>query len=236
MRDHFDGRFQWPNVPGLRDAVEGARAALRAVALETLVAVLVNERVDPSDAVLARLLDRPVPPTSTGKATPSELAECSSSGMRMLRYDGNSGAGPRNGSPHTDNTLITAAPRADVPALQLAKRAEGGRESVWEAVEAQMGPDDVLVFAGDALCALTRGRYAAGLHRVPPGEYVGKWRMSTPYFLRARPGAELGMLTQDELERNVRNCRRSRPWMRSRADAEWYAQRIELLRSTESQH
>lgn len=193
-------------------------------------------------AALAGLLDH--------SSEDGDLAKCSSSGLRILRYAGDARGAPRSGAPHTDNTIITAAPRADVPALEVCLPSS----PEWLDVEVTLLDDDVLVFPGDALCAITRGALPALLHRVPPARYEGRAprRLSTPYFLRARPGALLRPvlstehpgddagreqpLTAAHIECNMGDCRRRRPWMATRADAAFYRRAMELVASDVPQH
>ncbi len=90
---------------------------------------------------------------------------------------------------HCDSALMTVAPKASLPALDL--RRFDSLE--WECFEAQMEEDELLVFVGDTMARLTNNYYPALLHRptVNPMLPSDLPRISTPFFLRARPDALL---------------------------------------------
>ena len=52
------------------------------------------------------------------------------------------------------------------------------------------GPRELIVFAGETLAFLTGGRIRAPVHYVDE-RFPGKPRISMPFFLRAKPEAEL---------------------------------------------
>jgi len=82
---------------------------------------------------------------------------------------------------HSDIGLISVAPRSTTPGLQLR---EFDTPYDWVNVENKMGPNDVIVFAGQALTRMTSGVYRPVLHR-PVIPLQGD-RMSFVFFLRAK--------------------------------------------------
>nr|MBP9113160.1 isopenicillin N synthase family oxygenase [Polyangiaceae bacterium] len=90
---------------------------------------------------------------------------------------------------HCDSALMTVAPKASLAALDL--RRFDSLE--WDRFEARMDNDDLLVFVGDTMARLTNNYYPALLHRptVEPMLPSDLSRISTPFFLRARPDALL---------------------------------------------
>ena len=90
--------------------------------------------------------------------------------------------------PHSDLGLLTLAPRASVPGLEI--EASPG---VWVAIEEFMAEDEALLFGGstlEELCGVT-----ALPHRVVR---QGVTRLSAPYFLRASPTVVLPAAMDDD--------------------------------------
>ena len=90
---------------------------------------------------------------------------------------------------HCDSALMTVAPKASLAALDLRRF-----DSLdWERCESQMEEDELLVFVGDTMARLTNNYYPALLHKptVEPMLSSAMPRISTPFFLRARPDAML---------------------------------------------
>ena len=84
--------------------------------------------------------------------------------------------------PHCDLGLLTLAPKASVPGLQVQSLSSGG----WIAIEEQMGEEEAVLFGGLTLTELTG--LTALPHKVDRG---GQDRLSAPYFLRASPDQTL---------------------------------------------
>ncbi|KAL1503882.1 hypothetical protein AB1Y20_012345 [Prymnesium parvum] len=209
-----DAAFEWP--PRLQRAAAAAvRALLGAArrALEAVAAALGMRR-----AYVAALLD------DAGASV--RLEEASHSAARVWCYT----RGVRSGW-HADNTLLTVAPRGTAVGLRCrlldGRRASTPRECVYP--EKLMEPDQLVVFAGDALSYLSGGRVPALVHEVIPPVCNDHPRLSMPFFLRARRAAvlepqaasphitdprvrSLPPLRVSDLEANVRNVRMSWFW------------------------
>jgi len=109
--------------------------------------------------------------------------------LRSFLYRGKthrSGRRSLASSVHSDMGLVTVVPRSSWPSLQLW---EPFREELVFP-EDELGPMDVLVFAGETLAFLTGGVITAPLHAVPFVDTTDR-RCSAPFFLRAAPEAEL---------------------------------------------
>eukprot|EP00929_Paragymnodinium_shiwhaense_P047300 TRINITY_DN23990_c0_g1_i1.p1 TRINITY_DN23990_c0_g1~~TRINITY_DN23990_c0_g1_i1.p1 ORF type:complete len:570 (+),score=92.85 TRINITY_DN23990_c0_g1_i1:52-1710(+) len=95
---------------------------------------------------------------------------------------------------HMDNGLLTVAPAANYAALMASPKHLGiGPDSFF--LEELLDPSrDMLVFPGTTLALASGGRYTAmvhGVNRARVAEAKSPWRVSMPYFLRARRGAEV---------------------------------------------
>ena len=138
--------------------------------------------------------------------------------------------------PHTDNSLLTLAPRASVAGLVVRDFSTGR----WERVEAALAEDEAILFAGDALSFASRHFLPALMHQpdaLQMAEAAPATRLSAPLFLypdveatldstqlrpelRAPDGAALprpqpARLPVRHLNLNVNNCRAAWPWKAS---------------------
>lgn len=204
---HHDPRFIWPGG-GLRERTESILSLLLhfgRLALDALVSAL---HLDASH--VASLLDLCQPAAAEAAAANGrlDLAGASHTALRIWKYTHG-----RPGGWHCDNTLLTLAPAGTTVGLECRSPSDGTsyRPEEW------MQPDDVLVFAGDALSYLAAGAVPALMHRVEPR---GRARLSAPCFLRARRGAllvppqdaRLPPLCVAVLEHNADNVRSQWPW------------------------
>ena len=215
---HHDPRFHWPH--GLRRAVHGTFALLLRTGHLALTALVDALRLDP--AYVSSLLDLSKPEAAEAAAASGavDLSTASHTAMRIWQYTKSRASGW-----HCDNTLLTLAPAGTRIGLEC-------RSPVSNRVyrpEDFMFPDDILVFAGDALSYLAGGAVPALMHRVapPPQRASAKARgpsseprLSAPCFLRARraamlvapPIAQLPPLRVAELEHNAGNLRGQWHW------------------------
>lgn len=120
---------------------------------------------------------------------------------------------------HADLGLLTVAPPANVPSLELWNPRTG--EAVQP--EKDAAPGEWIVFAGQTLAFLTGGAVQAAAHHVPfVPEHDGVTRTSMPLFLRAAPGAiiaspdGLDRMTIEAFMENVVGA--GSPWMHDRTD------------------
>lgn len=132
---------------------------------------------------------------------------------------------------HTDSGLLTIAPLSSTPALEV-------REFdtlAWTPIEHELEERDVLVFVGETLSRISNNWFPSALHRPVAREMkVGREaRISTPFFLRARPQAVLDVnicrseligpvdpmvrerVTVEQLGDNIGGARDGLPWKRS---------------------
>jgi len=104
----------------------------------------------------------------------------SSSALRLCKYDPGCTFGA-----HTDTTMMTISTGArgaqNASGLEM-KLAEG-----WMSAE-QVSSDDVLIWPGDFLAALTKHRIRSTIHRVPPRDET---RFSATVLIRIDPDAVL---------------------------------------------
>lgn len=138
-------------------------------------------RTSPPLALLARA-EREAVDAAAAAAAPLTY---SASMLRTHRYTKEDGA---DYPPHSDLGLLTLAPRASVPGLEI--EASPG---VWVAIEEFMAEDEALLFGGstlEELCGVT-----ALPHRVVR---QGVTRLSAPYFLRASPTVVLPAAMDDD--------------------------------------
>ena len=94
--------------------------------------------------------------------------------------------------PHIDLGLLTLAPAASVPGLEVERRrcdvatstgGIGGDGDEWEPIESLLQEDELLLFGGAALAHASSGALPALRHRVGlPAS--GRERVSMPFFLR----------------------------------------------------
>ena len=139
---------------------------------------------------------------------------------------------------HTDNSLLTLAPRASCSGLAVRDYASGK----WVHVERSMADDEAILFCGDPLSFVSRHHFPACMHRPDAMEMVRqapKARLSFPFFLypdadatldstrtraalraadgsSALPEPEPATLSVADLKLNVGDCRGSWPWKRER--------------------
>ena len=93
---------------------------------------------------------------------------------------------------HCDLGLLTVAPRASVPALQVQDR-----HGDWIDIEKIMDPNQVIIFAGLHLSEITNGQIRALPHRVASEQEGGPYeRFSAPFFLRASEAETLRLRRQ----------------------------------------
>mmetsp|Transcript_90646 Transcript_90646/g.180274 ORF Transcript_90646/g.180274 Transcript_90646/m.180274 type:complete len:385 (+) Transcript_90646:43-1197(+) len=93
---------------------------------------------------------------------------------------------------HTDASYLTLAPVGSEPGLQFRDAAGTG----WLDVERDLGSQQdghFLVFIGDFLEVLTKGKFSAACHRVAAGVGQGhaKHRFSMPFLVRGQPSSRL---------------------------------------------
>ncbi len=128
--------------------------------------------------------DRLIPPS----VAPEEL---SSSLIRFCCYpkDDDSSANLKNISfdAHTDSSFLTIGICASVPGLEIVDR----QLQQWVPVEKILQESNpskyqVVVFVGEYLQVLTKGRFEAAAHRVCEPEIKTKVRYSCPYIMRGR--------------------------------------------------
>ena len=219
-----DPRWPWPNAK-LREAVLQARAVLHKTARTCLIALAAPLGLD-ADALLRLLDEDSMQDCDTTSA--ERFARSSNTTMRIWQYwEGGSG-----NEAHTDNTLLTISPPGDRVGLGVRLLPDG--TPYWP--EGRMRPDELILFAGDALGYLTQGQVRPLLHWVEPPRAAGSTRMSMPFFLRPRLDAllepavgrdgvemgghddhasdtpQLGAIRQRQLEQNAGNMRWRWPW------------------------
>lgn len=98
---------------------------------------------------------------------------------------------------HADLGFVTVARKGSAPGLEVAVGDGGG----WRSLDDSLGPHDALVFGGKQLALVTGGAYRPLRHRVNLGSSSGvEHRLSSLYFLRARPDAMLRPLLGLERE------------------------------------
>jgi isopenicillin N synthase-like dioxygenase len=149
------------------------------------------------DQAFATVLDAPFCPAGTAPSA-GTAESASASVLRCYLYKPSSaeGAGALSNAvlqgAHADLGLLTLSPLSSVPTLEAWDHERLG----WRPVEREAhaaGGCDVLVFAGETLSLLTAGRVPAVLHKVDMrgAGLHGIERVSMPFFLRARPHAQL---------------------------------------------
>ena len=175
VKRQHDPRFPWPSEP-MRGALTSFRELLHDAARACLRALAQPEALDLDLAAVEATLDH----RSCADRTMDGLEGASSTAMRIWLYQPKC----RGSEWHCDTTLLTIAPRATVIGLGT-QRADG--KHLWP--EQQMVPGQLLLFAGDALSFITRGRVPALVHCVVPPRC--KQRCSMPFFLRPRMNAVL---------------------------------------------
>jgi isopenicillin N synthase-like dioxygenase len=180
-----DSRWPWPRGDVQRDVL-AMRELLHTVALACLRSLAAPLGLDAEK--LHAHLDRTNPHDGSLRGS---LEHCSNTSMRIYRY----AARGLGNNVHTDNTLLTVSPPGSAIGLcaSMPPRPDGQGGAARSRVvrpEAHMAPDELLLFAGDALSFLSRGRIPALVHWVeaPPGEAP---RFSMPFFLRPRLDALL---------------------------------------------
>lgn len=86
---------------------------------------------------------------------------------------------------HTDASYLTLAPRSSTPGLQTWDRAAAS----WLDIEKDLGRNDIVVFIGDFVEVLTKGKFQATLHRVVLKPEDATHRLSMPFLIRGQPEA-----------------------------------------------
>lgn len=221
--------FKWPtSPPSMREALVDCYATLQRAGQATLVACAQRLGGD-APARLAELLDNPA-------ATQVKANELSATAVRVCHYSRLDVKDSDDElSDHTDISLLTVAPRGTRPAL-LVKCLRTGD---YLDVEAELGADEAVVFAGDMLACATANFFPAVLHRPCADTMRGEsgpgvaHRLSMPFFMRARPQAVLHApalrspaldgpyaralppLRVADLEDNLGGCRDRLPWKAS---------------------
>jgi isopenicillin N synthase-like dioxygenase len=218
---HYDKRFAWPEQAGFERAVVGLLQLLLQAAHRALFAL--TDALEIERELATALLD------DTAQSSATDFERCSHTAMRVWSYT--------RGRPtgwHCDNSLLTLAPSGSSVGLRV--RLTSG--ALCEP-EREMKPGELIVFAGDALGYMSRGRVPALMHEVvPPRTGDGPSaapRLSAPFFLRGRhdahltPPPPLPPLSIRALERNVGNLRSHWPWKQTGPlrtyydDQQWHA-------------
>ena len=131
-----------------------------------------------------------------------------SSLLRVYCYNGDSSACPGGFyPPHDDLGLITLAPAATVPGLQV------WTDEQWFDAEIDMGNDELLVFAGSMMQHASGGQLSALTHRVNFSST--SHRFTAPFFFRPSIDARMPPLKMDDCKgisvaEYMREIRRSR--------------------------
>lgn len=180
-----DLRWPWPRGD-VRQDVLAMRELLHTVAFACLRALASPLGLDAEK--LHAHLDRTNPHDGSLRGS---LVHCSNTSMRVYRY---AGRGLGN-NVHTDNSLLTVAPPGSAIGLcasmpTCADARGGAARRVAVKPEAHMASDELLLFAGDALSFLSRGRIPSLVHWVeaPQGDEP---HFSMPFFLWPRLDALL---------------------------------------------
>lgn len=207
VKDHYDPRFQWPSE-NLRKSVCSLSSELKDASLKALKILCESAGMDWS-AVEEKL----------DKQEKQPLEEASQTTLRCLLYSkpmkqrkltehafqtGN----------HTDNSLVTVAPRATIKALELLPF-DCDKVTEFMNVEEAMEENELCVFVGDSLGKLSGGIYPSVVHRPNEKKCLDAFskiredgktefeveqlrrvfgRISFPFFLRARPDAVLNTM------------------------------------------
>lgn len=215
-----EARAPWPpHLRSQRDALARAHGECEGLARAALCAVLAAMAVGGLAAGLSaeQLLLAPAAGDSGAAAVLAEVSErqFGPSVQRFLLYRDRPrtrGVGPSASSPHADLGLLTLAPAATIPALELVE--PSGRLS---RPEDELADGEWLLFAGETLAFLTAGALQAPVHRVPWVERGARPpRCAAPFFLRAAPWALLrnpsGSVALSCRELMERHCATRRPW------------------------
>lgn len=187
------GSIPRPKVLGFSPAAVKLHAELQGMARDML-AWLAEGAALPPEALL-QCLDE----ASLGNL---EAGDCGASVLRLACY----GLGAEGGAggealsdaqgdhvtfdEHTDASYLTLAPVCEVPGLQMRSPTQG---DAWVDVEgSHYGQGEhMIVFIGDFVEVLTKGKYVAARHRVclPPQASAGTPRLSMPFLVRGQPDA-----------------------------------------------
>ena len=100
---------------------------------------------------------------------------------------------------HSDLGLITVALRSAVPGLMIFHETQGMMDVERVQSGEEEGPDELIVFAGEALGLITGGRIRAPVHYVDES-FIGQPRFSFPFFLRPRPEADISQLIDPSVQ------------------------------------
>ncbi|KAK3280492.1 hypothetical protein CYMTET_11672 [Cymbomonas tetramitiformis] len=154
-RSFFDMKYVWPkSPPGFRFAVVDSYHVLEAVALACLEIVAEALQVKPS--VLTGLLD------NADEHLTMETA--SATAIRCSCFAKGASASPASASlARTEDALLAVVPRGRGEGLHVRSL----QDLAFHAVEAQLGPDEVAIFAGDTLARLTNNFFPAAMARMP---------------------------------------------------------------------
>lgn len=155
--------------------------------------------------------------------------------FRILFYDGVY-HGPeeliqRAFADHTDSSFLTVVPKSTTPALDM----KTIQDEQWINIEEELKDDELCVFISDCTSRLTNNYFPAILHRplVRAMREDVTTRVSTPFFLRGFPEAELDVsqcradligpvdpsiqkpITIDQIMNNTSGCRDNWPWKKN---------------------
>lgn len=169
-------------------------------------------------AALARAALRVLAPAAV------KLVDARASLWRVHNYSRAAGVRQRA---HADLGFITVARAGSTPGLEVAtsilqRDRNGGRVSGmsargWHPLDAALGPHDAVVFGGKQLALVSGGRFRPLLHRVNLGKAAAahplkQHRLSSLFFLRARPDALLTSLREDDDDDAADVCAKSAEW------------------------
>mmetsp|Transcript_24271 Transcript_24271/g.50412 ORF Transcript_24271/g.50412 Transcript_24271/m.50412 type:complete len:434 (-) Transcript_24271:39-1340(-) len=199
MRSGTAEKFTWPSgteahhVASLKTMHDECNKVAREILSKILKVLFVDEAERPS---IESLLDAP------GEEGEDAFG---SSVQRFFRLKDNAIMTPYKSIPHADMGILTVAPRASSPALEL--ETPMGYTS---RPEENLKDSECVVFGGETLAFLSRGKVKAPIHWVPVSNGVGG-RCSSPFFLRASPNAMLNdvMTTREFCEEHAVG---PRPW------------------------
>ncbi|GMH99819.1 hypothetical protein TrVE_jg2117 [Triparma verrucosa] len=198
VRSGVAEKFPWPSgtrahVASLKTVHDTCNRVARAILSKILKALWADEAERPS---IGSLLDAP-----GGEAEDA----FGGSVQRFFRLKDNSRVVNYRSLPHADMGILTVAPRASNPALELVTPM--GSTCRPEEI---LKDSECVVFAGETLAFLSRGKVQAPIHWVPVSNGVGG-RCSAPFFLRASPNAVLNdeMTTREFCEKHAVG---PRPW------------------------
>jgi hypothetical protein len=178
-------------------------------------------------AALARAALRVLAPAAL------QLVDAQASLWRVHNYSCAAGVRQRA---HADLGFITVARAGSIPGLEVAtqREGEGGRGmrvGGWHSLDVELGPHDAVVFGGKQLALVSGGRFRPLLHRVNLGKArkgarkstaaaaseaarpLVQHRLSSLFFLRARPDALLAPLREDDHDDDAADaCAKSAEW------------------------